>query len=83
MTYANQIASRHYGNICHLILKMENRFGPADEILVPFLCEKESARQYPGLGRLHQHQHQDRSESLATVTSKYWGLRLDRIKHPA
>ena len=81
MTYADQIASRHYGNICHLILKMENRFGPADEILGPFLCEKESARQYSGLGRAHQ--HRDRSESLATVTSRYWGLRLDRIMHSA
>ena len=74
MINTNPLASRHYGDICHLIRKMEHRFGPKDEILGPFLCAKECVQQELALRR-----RSDRYESVAGVTRRYWASRAERM----
>ncbi len=78
MNYSTAPSSRHHGHLCHLIKKLENRYGADEEVLAPLRGELAKLDKHLSAGA--QVRSANGPEDVAAVTRKFWDSHYQRLQ---
>lgn len=78
MPCTNTPLTRHHAYVCHLIHKLESRFGPDDEFIEPL--RNTAALLRPNLTSATVARCPDHAEKAGDVIQRFWDSRKHRLE---